>query len=99
MANPENVMMFDLTASVSVERDPDGTAYVSYCRALDVGSVGDTREEAIEMLGDAIRAFIESCYNRGTLFQVLGDCGMEMNVREGRVSEPELHTFGVSIPV
>ena len=48
---------------------------VAHCEALDVASQGQTEENAKENLLIALRLFINSCFERGTLNQVLADCG------------------------
>ncbi len=51
--------------------------FVSCCPVLDVCSQGETKEKALENLVEAIRLFLISCYERGTLEDVLRDCGFE----------------------
>ena len=63
--------------SVPVEVRPDDVGYISRCPALDVYSQGDTEQEAKDNLNEALRLFVTSCYRRGTLEQVLKDCGFE----------------------
>ena len=38
----------------------EGGQFVSHCRELDVSSCGDTAEEALENLGDAIKVYIDA---------------------------------------
>ena len=52
-----------------------GKWYVSSCASLDVHSQGHTREEARQNLIDALDFFLESCFERGTLEEVLRDAG------------------------
>lgn len=49
--------------------------YVSYCPALDLYSQGATAKEARENIIEATQLFIESCFARGTLRDVLRECG------------------------
>ena len=42
---------------------------------LDVYSQGDTEEAALVNLAEALHLFIESCFERGALEEVLKDCG------------------------
>jgi len=53
----------------------EGRAYISWCPALDVSSMGETPKEAEKNLIEALRLFIMSCYERGVLDRVLKDCG------------------------
>ena len=54
----------------------EGTWHIAACAPLDVASQGHTREEAIRNLEEALSLFLESCLERGTLQQVLGDAGL-----------------------
>lgn len=53
----------------------EGDVYVSYWPALDVYSQGDTKLEASAHLVEAIRLFIASCKERGTLDAVIAARG------------------------
>ena len=55
----------------------EGDVYVSYWPTLDVYSQGDTRAEASANLVEAIRLFIASCKERGTLDAILAAQGLE----------------------
>lgn len=48
---------------------------VAACPALDIVSQGATEREAKDNLTEALHLFFESCIERGTLFEVLKDCG------------------------
>ncbi len=54
---------------IGVKRE--GKWYISWCPVLDVYSQGETREKAIENIVEAIQLLITSCFERGTLAQVL----------------------------
>ena len=54
----------------------EGDVYVSYWPTLDVYSQGDTKAEASANLVEAIRLFIASCKERGTLEAVIGARGL-----------------------
>jgi predicted RNase H-like HicB family nuclease len=41
---------------------------------LDLFAMGETRDEAEENLKEVIRLFLTSCYERGTLNDVVGEC-------------------------
>ena len=45
------------------------------CPVLDVFSQGTTREDARKNLEEALQLFLTSCIERGTLDEVLKDCG------------------------
>jgi predicted RNase H-like HicB family nuclease len=52
-----------------------GRWFISSCPLLDVHSQGDTRDKAEHNLVDALASFLISCYERGTLDEVLRDSG------------------------
>ena len=53
----------------------EGKWFYSCCAILDVFSQGHTRQEAADNLTEAVQLFIESCYERGVLDQVLQSSG------------------------
>jgi predicted RNase H-like HicB family nuclease len=52
-----------------------GKWFISSCPLLDVHSQGHTRDEAERNLVDALTSFLISCYERGTLDEVLREAG------------------------
>lgn len=66
-------MEFRLPAAVKKK----GRIFVSQCPLLDVCSQGGTRAQALENLREAIRLFLQSCLERGTLERVLRESGFE----------------------
>ena len=79
---------FELVVPAEV-RD-DGERFVSFCPPLDVYSQGPSEETALENLVEALQLFVESCYTRGTLDQVLKDCGFEPDPDPGTFEEQRL---------
>jgi len=59
-----------------VHRENDN--WVAGCPRLDVYSQGETREEAKQVLKEAVALFVESCLERDTLAEVLRDCGFRL---------------------
>ena len=59
-----------------VWHDPETGLYVSHCNPLDVCSQGHTEEEAATNLNEAIQIFLSTCYEMGTLNDVLKECGL-----------------------
>jgi len=51
--------------------------YVSSCPVLDVFSQGNTEAEAKRNLEEALAMFLASCFERGTLDDVLRECGFD----------------------
>jgi predicted RNase H-like HicB family nuclease len=48
-----------LPAVVTLERDGDGEVYVARCLAVEVASHGDTPDEALAMLREALELYFE----------------------------------------
>lgn len=62
---------------VPIRVRPDEVGYVAGCPSLNVFSQGATKQGAVENLHEALDLFLLSCFERGTLVQVLKDCGFE----------------------
>lgn len=60
---------------VPAEIFQDGPVYVSCCPTFDVYSQGDTEEEAKKNLVEALTGFIITCFEMGTLSEVLKSSG------------------------
>jgi len=73
--------------------------YIASCPILDVQSQGKTKKKAIDNLTEALTAFLLSCYDRGTLDEVLKESGFESayGVRKPKPSK-KIRTIDVSIP-
>src|SRR5689334_10057480 len=81
-----------------VDIKKEGNWFISSCPILDVFSQGETRSKALDNLKEAVRLFIESCIERGTLEQVLKDCGFEA-ADDGRRQLPDDEQEYLSVPV
>jgi predicted RNase H-like HicB family nuclease len=55
--------------------------FVAHCPIFDVSSQGKTHGEAKKNLVEAMVLFITSCYEMGTLYDVLKDCGFKPGSR------------------
>ncbi|OQX19621.1 MAG: hypothetical protein BWK80_36630 [Desulfobacteraceae bacterium IS3] len=51
--------------------------YVASCPALDVFSQGETEKQAEKNLKESLCLFLTSCIERGTLNDVLKECGFK----------------------
>jgi hypothetical protein len=56
----------------------EGSQYVAHAIPLDVMSSGPTPDSARLALDEAVRAFLLTVADAGTLEQVLEDCGYEL---------------------
>jgi predicted RNase H-like HicB family nuclease len=66
--------------SFTVHTFKEGKTFVSYVPELDLSSCGTTDEEARKNTRDAIRGFLETSAEMGTLTEILEEAGYE---REG----------------
>lgn len=69
----QKVIRFEMRVPITVEQDGDW--FISACPSLDVYSQGETHDKAVSNIIEALQLFISSCYERGTLDQVLKECG------------------------
>ena len=66
-------MNLDLTIYLTKE----GRQYVAHAMPLDVASSGPTPEAAREAVYEAVRAFLLTAADAGTLEEVMEECGYE----------------------
>jgi predicted RNase H-like HicB family nuclease len=55
----------------------EGNAFVAYAPDLDLSSCGDTPDEARKNISDAVRGFLETCEEMGTLNEILEEAGYQ----------------------
>ena len=66
-------MSIDYTVQIWKE----GKGFVAHAMPLDVMSAGGTPEEARKALDEAVRLFLATAEEKGTLEEVLGESGYE----------------------
>lgn len=74
--------------------EQEGDWFVALCPVLDVASQGRTHDEALRALTEATKTFLATCYEMGTLDNVLKECGFE---RDGRHQLPGLFDDGLDM--
>jgi len=52
--------------------------FLASCPVLDLHSQGETEKKAQDNLGEAMRVFFASCFERGILDEVLKKCGFKL---------------------
>ena len=62
---------------VPVKITEKDNVFVSHCPVLDVASQRNTAQEARENFVEAVTAFLLTCFDMGTLAEVLKSCGSE----------------------
>lgn len=85
--------------SVPAEVRQDGSRFVSSCPPFDVYSQGPDEEAALVNLVEALQLFIESCLARGTLEQVLRECGFEPDTDPDLVEDGSEDGRMVRVPI
>lgn len=94
--SPQQIM-FHMRVPAEVKNE-DGI-FVSSCCPLDVHSQGNSEAEALENLTEALRLFVETCFEMGTLEVVLKDCGFAPGHSIDISKEDESHTVEVPLPL
>jgi predicted RNase H-like HicB family nuclease len=61
--------------SVPIDIRQEGDMFYASCRPFDVHSQGNTEDRVKVNIVEALQLFIESCFERGVLDQVLKECG------------------------
>jgi predicted RNase H-like HicB family nuclease len=61
--------------SFTVHTFKEGKMYVAYVPELDLSSCGATDEEARKNIRDAVRGFVETSAEMGTLAEILEEAG------------------------
>lgn len=68
----------------------EGKYITTRCPLLDVSSFGKTRDEAVAMLSEAVELFITTCFELGTLEQVLREAGFTKTVQSSQRSRQRI---------
>ena len=82
----ENTISIKASLSATISKEKPGM-YLSYCPALDLCSQGKTLREAKKNIIEASVLLIEDCFERGTLDEVLKDCGFRSTRQRPRVKK------------
>lgn len=65
----------DINVKLEVRTRQAGEAWVAHCPAFDTCSQGETKEESIRSLQEAISGWFESCIEAEVLEEALAECG------------------------
>ncbi len=74
-----------VTVEYTLQIWKEGNQYIAHAMPLDVMSSGATADEAREALAEAVRLFLATAADMGTMDAVLEECGYE-HAGEGWVS-------------
>lgn len=73
--------------SFTIHLFKEGDMFVAHVPELDVSSCGKTREEARTNIQDAVRGFLETSNDKGTLEEILAEAGYEHRGPEWKAPE------------
>jgi predicted RNase H-like HicB family nuclease len=73
--------------SFTVHTFKEGKTFIAYVPELDLSSCGATDEEARKNVRDAVRGFLETSAEMGTLAEILEEAGYERNGETWRAPE------------
>jgi predicted RNase H-like HicB family nuclease len=78
----EGSMLKNVRYTCRLSREDE--AVVAVCPEFNVSSFGDTAEEAVESLHEAVTLFLEECQRMGTLEMVLEEAGYRPVASKGQ---------------
>lgn len=87
---------FHVDVPVCVKQE--GRWYVAACFPLDLYTQGNTEDEAVNNLVEALQLFIESCYERGTLEKALKDLGFKPSHKHAKPHDGD-RVISVPLPL
>lgn len=64
-----------MTVSLPIQSKSESKYFVYYCPALDLWSVGKTREEAERDLIQSLQFLLERCSKYDSIDKIMSDCG------------------------
>ena len=75
MRRMRELLKFELKVPVEIHKG--STAFIARCPLFDVSSQGKTPVEAKKNLVDALILFVTTCFEMGTLEEVMKECGFK----------------------
>ena len=73
--------------------------YIASCLVLDIHSQGETERIAKKNLKEAVGMFISSCFERGTLDDVLKECGFVPYTESAKLHMPSKDYINIPLPM
>ena len=89
-----NPAEFRLLLRYSIKKD--GEWFIASNDALDLVTQGESEENALANFREVATLFVESCYRRGTLYEVLNESGVLLPVD---AQEPEEDMMEILMPL
>lgn len=79
----KEVATFSVNVPIVIKKK--GDVFVACCPVLDVWSQGDSLTEAKKNIEEALRLFITTCYERGTLDAAMKECGWTVRKKTAKL--------------
>ncbi len=90
-------MAKELMLNISIRKEPEG-GYSVFCTDLDVASQGETIDEAVENIREAVELYIESAEELGIMNEVLEKLGLtEEDIKKQEILTSKI--FRTEIPI
>lgn len=90
----KEVVTFEVKVPFSIKKK--GDVFVSCCPVFDLWSQGDSFDEAKKNIAEALKLFVTTCFERGTLNEVLKECGFKLRKKTTKL--PEDRRF-IKVPI
>ena len=68
-------------------KEDGNDAWISYCRELDLSTCGETEEDSMKNMREAIDLFFQTCVDMGTLASALHQLGWVLGGRDNTLEE------------
>jgi predicted RNase H-like HicB family nuclease len=92
-------IIFNVKLPAKVKKQ--GRLYISCCPVLDVFSQGENKEKSLENLRQALKLFFLSCFERGTIDEVMKSCGftpIERRVVKAKPFPKRYESINIPLP-
>ncbi len=90
-------MESQIILNIAIKEEPEG-GYSVVCSDLDVASQGETIDESLKNIKEAIELYLESAEELGIVDEVLERLGLtRKDLKEGKISVPRI--FKTEIPI
>lgn len=90
-------MAKEIVLNISIRKEPEG-GYSVICTDLDIASQGETIDEAVENIKEAVELYMESAEELGIMSEVLEKLGLtEEDMEKENILTPKI--FRTEIPI
>jgi predicted RNase H-like HicB family nuclease len=75
-------MSIEIKVRFPVALHAEGDDIIAYIPLLNIASTGATKDEALANVVEALKVWVVSCYERGTLEAALKECGFHFSPQQ-----------------